>query len=138
MTYFTASRSNVAARIAGFPFLVAAYALKAAWAEITTEVAALRTDFVPAVRYVVTGEPDKSVAAHASDKAVSVRDRIAQVYTDHAHDRLVCLLFLLFSPILFVLAVVWTLQKEEFFSDFFGSIRDVAVNIVRGEDWREI
>lgn len=128
MTTFTSSRLGVFGRLLGFPFIVAAYAARAAAAEFRTEFGALKTDFVPAVRYVATGNPEKSLVAHAGDKVTSVRERMDYVFTQYAKDRLIALLILLAMPIIAIVAMYITLRDDDYFAD----MRDVVVGCAKG------
>jgi hypothetical protein len=133
MTTFTSSRLGVFGRLLAFPFIVAAYAARAASDEFRTEFGALKTDFVPAVRYVATGNPEKSLVAHAGDKVLSLRDRIRLVFETYAADRLIALFLLLAMPFLAFYMICMILKDEDFFPGLWAAIVECSKAIVTGD-----
>jgi hypothetical protein len=133
MTTFTSSRMGVLGRLVAFPFIVAAFAARAAAAEFRNEFGALKTDFVPAVRYVLTGDPETSVAGVAGSKVSSLRDRIRHVFATYAQDRLIALALLLLMPFFAAFWLFIVLRDEDFFRGIYAAVVDCLRAIVTGD-----
>lgn len=142
MTTFVYSRPRVALGLATLP-VVAPYAIfREAFIRLISATKQVgqefREDVMPAFRYVLTGNADKTVVAATVAKAASVRKSIGQSVSDfyeaHVMYRLYGLLALLLFPILATVIAFYELEETGFFDDAWSCIKGAGRTVVSGRD----
>jgi len=133
MTTFVYSRPRVALGIAGIPFSFIRAMASAAIAIARQGVQELREDFVPAVRYVLTG---KTHATAIVDRAAEVVDGVASkvgaarsaafsFFERYVLYRLIAVVFFIASPFAALFVAFDILKEEDFFSGVVAAYREL-------------
>lgn len=142
----TFSRPRVAFNLAAIPFnflrVMASSAFASAIATARNAIDDIRAEFMPGVRYVLTGNfhPTAIVdrAAEVVDgmasKVASARSAAYSFFERHLLYRLVALFFIVVSPIVAVLLALEILKNEDFFSGFADAYRDLFRSVLTGEE----
>lgn len=137
MTAFYFSRGRVALNLLALPLTLLRVMFSAA-GEALREV---REDFIPAVRYVLTGTDvpgatRAAVKSGVSTAAVAVSSPIATFWRKHLAQRTLSLALLIFLPLIYLIGTAKTIWDEGIIQEIPEVVRDLVKTVFDGKGGR--
>jgi hypothetical protein len=135
MTAFYFSRSRVALNLLAVPLLLVRHMFKAG-GEALRDV---REDFIPAIRYVLTGTDvpgatRAAVKSSVSTAAVAVASPVARFWRDHVATRLAALIVFLLIPAILLYSIFDAVAKEVDWADMRNASVELFKSIFTGKE----